>query len=613
MCGFAALFEQARPFDTPLLDGIDSDLRHRGPDSAGRFVEPGMALVFRRLAIIDPHAASDQPMQDASGRFVVVFNGEIYNFRALRSELEARGVTFRTTGDTEVLLQALIAWNESALDRLEGMYAFVFVDRVEQRVLAARDPFGIKPLYMMQRGGLTAFASEMRPLTRFAGAEPDRDALAELLTFRFAAGKLSNLRGIEKVPGGHLISLPLRHGSLISRSFCKAHDDLHYQDATLTEADADSRAAEAISQSVQDHLQSDVGFCIQLSGGVDSSLVAALSSQYARRPINSFGIDLSPAPNDEWPWRKLVIDQYELEHREVRITGEDYAEALPVAVRAMEGPMAHTGCVLLMLLCRQIAQDHKVVLTGEGADEFFGGYKRYGQWRRIRNRGRIAAFVPSSLWRYLDRWRDYRRFAGRDAAAYATVQGDYLATQEIFPDLVVKRGARESAAAEFSDFRNRLFAVDQSAYLESLLMRQDKLSMASSLEARVPFAHLPLARIVNRFPHRLRAPGDETKPILKRIARRYLPHELIDRRKVGLTVPTIDWLKNDRALGRYLTLLTEPNSRLAALGDRKRLCAAVDAARRGTRHRVPPMDHLIGMELWLRSLEPLRTSSRHSS
>lgn len=606
MCGFAALFEQARPFDTQILDGIDSDLRHRGPDSAGRFVEPGVALVFRRLAIIDPQAASDQPMQDRSGRFVLVFNGEIYNFRALRSELAARGVVFRTTGDTEVLLQALIAWNESALDRLEGMYAFVFVDREEQRVLAARDPLGIKPLYMMRRGGLTAFASEMRPLTRFAGAEPDPDALAELLTFRFAAGRLSNLRGIEKVPGGRFVSLSLRDGSSISREFCKTRDDLHHQEATLAEADADNRAAEAVSRSVQDHLQSDVGFCIQLSGGVDSSLVAALSSQHARGPIKSFGIDLSPSPNDEGPWRKLVVDRYGLEHREVRITGENYAEALPAAVRAMEGPMAHTGCVLLMLLCREIAQHHKVVLTGEGADEFFGGYKRYGQWRKIRDRGRAAALVPSSLWRYLDRWRDYHRFAGRDAAVYATVQGDYLATQEIFPDLAVKTGARESAIAEFSDFRNRLFAVDQSAYLESLLMRQDKLSMASSLEARVPFAHVPLARVVNRFPHRLRVPGEETKPILKRVARRHLPSELIDRRKIGLTIPATDWLKDERALGRYLSLLTEPSSRLAALGDRRRLRAAVDAARAGQQLRAPPMDHLIGMELWLRSLERLR-------
>lgn len=607
MCGFAALFEQGRRFPAHLLDGIDCDLRHRGPDSARRLAEPGMALVFRRLAILDPKAASDQPMQDPSGRFALIYNGEIYNFRTLRRELEAQGTVFRTTGDTEVLLQALITWNENALDRLEGMYAFVFVDRLQQRVLAARDPFGIKPLYMTRRNGLVAFASEMRPLTRFIEVEPDPAALAELLCFRFAAGKLSNLRGIEKLPGGYLATLSLQDGSLLCREFCNARDDLHQPDDRLSEAEADELAASAVSKSVEDHLQSDVGFCIQLSGGVDSSLVAALSSRSARKAVKSFGIDLSPAPNDEGPWRQLVAEHYGLDHHEVRLTGESYAEALPAAVDAMEGPMAHTGCVLLMLLCREISRHHKVVLTGEGADEFFGGYKRYGQWRKIRDRGRLAALVPPPMWRYLDRWRDYRRFAGRDAAVYATVQGDYLATQQIFPDLVPKRGARERAADEFSDFRARLFAVDQSAYLESLLLRQDKLSMASSLEARVPFVHLPLARVVNRFPHRLRAPGGETKPILKRIASRHLPSDLIHRRKVGLTIPSVDWLKDQRALGRYLPMLTDSSSRLAALGDRKLLRAAVDAVRHGQRHRVPPMDHLIGMELWLRSLEALRT------
>jgi asparagine synthase (glutamine-hydrolysing) len=259
-----------------------------------------------------------------------------------------------------------------------------------------------------------------------------------------------------------------------------------------------------------------------------------------------------------------------------------------------------------MLLCREIAKYDKVVLTGEGADEFFGGYKRYGQWRQLKRKGLLASLVPAPAWPLLDRWRDYRRFAGRDAAVYSTVHGDYLATREIFPDLVPAPGAREQAANEFGDFRSRLFAVDQSAYLESLLLRQDKLAMASSVEARVPYAHLPLARVLNRFPHRLRAPGGETKPILKFIANQHLPSELIYRRKIGLTIPTNDWLSDERALGRYLPLLTDADSRLAAFGDQARLRRAVESFRKGMRTRLPPLEHLIGVELWLRSLEPLR-------
>jgi len=610
MCGIAALFQPGRIFPDSLLDDIDRDLRHRGPDSAGRTVEPGVALVFRRLAIQDPRAASDQPMHDANGRFTLVFNGEIYNYRQLRRDLESRGVVFRTDGDTEVLLMALVMWGEAALDRLEGMYAFVFIDRTNATALAARDPLGIKPLYIARQGGLVGFASEMRPLTRLVGAEPDAEAIAELLVFRFAAGRLSNLRRIERLPGGHLIKLSLADGTMSERQFCNARAELHHPERGLDNREADARAAAAIDASVAAHLQSDVGFCLQLSGGVDSSLVSALSSEHLGKPIQSFGIDLSPAPDDEGPWRRMVVERYGLDHMEVPLSGHDYADALPDAVASMEGPTAHSGCVLLMLLCREIAKHRKVVLTGEGADEYFGGYDRYGSWRQLRSRKLLASFVPTRLWPFLDRWRDYRRFAGRDAAVYATVQGDYLATEEIFPLLIPGAGARERVSAQFDNFRSRLFAVDQSAYLESVLLRQDKLSMASSLEARVPFAHLPLARVVNRFPHRLRAPGGTTKPILKRVAEPKLPYDLIHRRKIGLRTPTLEWLADDRGLGRYLPLLTDPESRLGGMGERKLLRNAVDEFRRGRRQRLPPLDHLVGMELWLRSLENRTTLSR---
>ncbi len=606
MCGFAALFQARRLFPGALLDEMARDLLHRGPDSGGRLVEPGLALVFRRLSILDPRPVSDQPMRDPSGRYILIFNGEIYNFRRLRAMLESRGVSFHTGGDTEVLLQSLITWGDEALDRLEGMFAFVLVDTVVGTVLAARDPFGIKPLYLARQGDLVAFASEMRPLTRLVGAEPDPAALAELLVFRFAAGRLSNLKRIERVPGGHVVRLSLRDGRLTERRFCDPCAELHVPDSKLDDAEAEKHAATALRGSIIDHLQSDVGFCVQLSGGVDSSLVSAWSSRELNKPVRSFGINLAPSRNDESPWRRMVVDKFSLDHHEVHLTGRDYADALPDAIKHMEGPTAHTGCVLLMLLCREIAKHNKVVLTGEGADEFFGGYKRYGQWRELMRKGLLASLVPAPLWPLLDRWRDYRRFAGRDAAIYSTVQGDYLATQESFAGLIPAAGARGQVVNEFHDFRSRLFAVDQNCYLDSLLLRQDKLAMASSLEARVPFVHLPLGRVLNRIPHDLRAPGGETKPLLKKIAAHELPHDLVYRRKIGLTIPSNDWLTDDTALGRYLPLLTDADSRLAAFGDRARLRRAVESFRKGVRNRLPPLDHLVGLELWLRSLEPLR-------
>lgn len=596
------MIEAGRSFPPDLLQAMDADLYHRGPDSGGMTREPGFALVFRRLSILDPVHASDQPMTDETGRFTIVFNGEIYNYKILRAELAAKGVRFQSKGDTEVLLHGYAEWGEALLDKLEGMYAFVLIDRKEQRAVAARDPLGIKPLYMLHKGPFVAFASTMRPLTRLAPAQADDAALAELLTFHFAAGRLSNLKGIERIPGGTVVTVSLAGGAVTERRFSDTLATL-CADSGMGEAEAEAQAQAAIETSVRDHLQSDVGYTVQLSGGVDSSLVTALAAPATEGRLTTFGINLAPSKYDEAPYRRMVIERYAVDHHEVAMSGADYADALPRAVAHMEGPTAHSGCVLLMLLCQQIRKVSKVVLTGEGADEFFGGYMRYRLWRQLRTKGRLARLVPPPLWPYLQRYREIQRYAGRDPAIFGAVYHDFLALNEIFPGLIPRPGAREAASARFREFRDRMFAVDQTAYLESLLLRQDKMAMAASVEARVPFTHLPLVRVVNRIPHRIRAPGGETKPLLKRIAEKFLPRELIYRRKVGLVVPLMDWLADERGLGRYLGLLTEPNARLAAYAEKGRLCAAVEAFRAGKRAALPPLDHLVNLELWLRGLD----------
>ena len=235
MCGLAAFFEAGRVFPETLLAGAEHDLFHRGPDSGGRSAEPGWALVFRRLAIMDPAAASDQPMSDETGRCTLVFNGEIYNFRELRGDLEAAGMTFRTSGDTEVLLQGYLRWGAGVLDRLEGMYAFVLVDRQENIALAARDPFGIKPLYLCRKGDTVALASEMRPLYRLLRPAPDEAALSELLTFNWAAGSLSNIAGIERLPGGTVLTIPLDGGEIKRRQFFDILSTIAPDNATSAE------------------------------------------------------------------------------------------------------------------------------------------------------------------------------------------------------------------------------------------------------------------------------------------------------------------------------------------------------------------------------------------
>ena len=601
MCGLVALFEPGRRFDPALLAGMEDDLFHRGPDSGGCVSEPGLALVFRRLAILDPGSQADQPMSDASGRCSLVFNGEIYNYRALRLALEQEGAHLRTSGDTEVVLEGYLRWGEDVLNRLEGMFAFCLVDRERGVALAARDPLGIKPLYMVHTGTTVAFASEMRPLFRLQSPQVDEAALAELITFGWAAGRLSNCRGIERLPGGTLVTVPLAGGVPAERRLCDPLETLR-PDSGPGRVDAEEQVREALSDSVKAHLASDVGYAVQLSGGVDSSLVAALAQEETSGKLASFAVSLGDHPYDEGRYRDMVVQRHGLDHHEVAISAADYASALPRAVRHMEGPLPHGGCVTLMLLCERIRKHTKVVLTGEGADEMFGGYQRYARWRKTRWQERLARLLPARFLPPLWPVAGMRRLGGLDAAAYACVYHDFRAVQRAFPGLVPKPGAREAASRRFTDFRDRLFAVDQAAYLESLLVRQDKMSMAASVEARVPFVHMPLLRLVNNLPHTLRAPGGDTKPLLKRIAERHLPHELIHRRKIGLWLPYEEWFADANGAGEYLDDLTGPNSRLAAYAEKGKLTALVDTYRAGARSAGLVLERLVGVELWLRSL-----------
>ncbi len=602
MCGLAAFFEPGRTFPDDMLAGVEQDLFHRGPDSGGRVAAPGWALVFRRLAIMDPGHGADQPMTDESGRCTLVFNGEIYNFRSLRDELEANGARFRTGSDTEVILQAYLHWGaQRLLDRLEGMYAFVLIDRREGVAIAARDPFGIKPLYLCEQGGRIALASEMRPLYRLIEPRVDETALAELLTFNWAAGSLSNIKGIERVPGGTMLTIPLQGGPIERRRFCDVLATLAPDD-TMSVETAEAQTESALEGSVRAHLMSDVGYTLQLSGGVDSSLVAALASQAAGRRVASFAVSLGDHPFDEGQYRKLVVDRYGLDHHEFAVDGRAFADALPRAVRHMEGPVPHGGCVTLMLLCEQLRSTSKVVLTGEGADEMFGGYLRYANWRKLAWQDRIAHWLPRALLPPVRPFLGLRQYAGFDAAVYSSIYHDFPKMHRLFPDLIPRPGAREAASARFSDFRDRLFASDQIGYLESLLVRQDKMSMAASVEARVPFVHLPLAEVVNRLPRDVRAPGGATKPLLKRIAEKYLDHDVIHRRKIGLWLPYDEWLGDARGLGRYLDALAAPDGRLRAYAKTGALDQVVERFRRGERKELPSLWTLVNVEMWLRSL-----------
>jgi asparagine synthase (glutamine-hydrolysing) len=601
MCGFAAFFSPGNRWPADFLAAVECDLHHRGPDSGGTVNESGFALVFRRLAIIDPDTRADQPMHDEKMRCTLVFNGEIYNHKALRAELEALGDVFRTESDTEVILRGYLRWGDRVLDRLEGMYAFALVDRVRGKALVARDPFGIKPLYLTVAKNIVAFASEMRCLTRITAPEIDEAALAELLTFGWAAGSLSNLKGIERVPGGTSLTIDLTNGKIVRRRFfdvvgllAEPHD--------MALSDVLECIADGLKASVSDHLMSDVGYALQLSGGVDSSIVAAIACSSAGRRISSFAVDIGNHPMNERTWRDEVIARYDLDHHELPLGGREFADAFESSVWHMEGPVPHLACVMIRMMCRSVRPHTRVVLTGEGADEMFGGYERYALWRKLRLQSQLSRLLPVSLVPDRSPFRGIRRLSGLDGPAYASLYGDFKALHRIFPGLTPGPGQREATSRAARSFVDRMFAVDQGAYLESLLVRQDKMAMAESVEARVPFVHLPLARLLARVPRSVIVPGGMTKPLLKRIGERYLPHDLLYRRKNGLLLPYMEWLRDKEGLGRFLDYLEEPGCRLAGYGDRSALRQAADKARRGVvdEQSIHAM-MLVNLELWLRA------------
>lgn len=584
MCGFLAAFGGAAGLLRAELCELGNLLRHRGPDSSQFKSSDDFFLCFHRLAIQDTNARSDQPMVDGTGRYVLVFNGEIYNYPELRSELARRGHVFRTSGDSEVLLQGLILEGSNFLSKLEGMFSLILWDTHEKRLIVARDPFGIKPLYYLEVSGTVLFASEPRPLRMFARDSVNSEALPELLVFRHSAHD-SLFTRIRSLPGGHSLSGPPNR--LMQTAYADPLSLLHDNDSPGEPNEFDIE--QLIRHSVHMHARSDVGFAVQLSGGVDSSLIASIcASSHTPKP-ESYGAHICGYEYDEEQYRSLVVNRYALCHREVPITGAEFAATLPAAIFALDAPTPHYGCVALFIVCREIARTQKVVLTGEGADEMFGGYSRYLE---------VDKYHPVP--QHDDGYGDLPASSVLFCSAYSGL----AVFRGLFRSLDFSFRARRALASRFPDVLRQMMALDHQYYLSSLLMRQDRISMAHGLEARVPFVYWPLAKALSKIPVSRRMPLNDTKPLLKRTARKYLPACVIDRSKNGLLLPIERWLRDDNALGRYLCALTDSSARLADYVDRRALRAMVDDFRRAKGNSAnSALMQILNVELWLRSLD----------
>jgi len=555
VCGICGIASGAGTVDPARLEAMSATLVHRGPDSDGAVVDGPVGLAARRLSIIDLETG-DQPIANEDGSVHVVQNGEIYNYRELRAELQRAGHRFRTHGDTEVLVHLYEEEGDGFAGRLRGMFAVAIWDSRRRRLVLARDRFGIKPLYYRATGDELAFASELRALPRDA---IDLYALEAFLAFNSVPAPLTIFRGSRKLPAGHLLVWADGDVSLsrFARPAPVRAEDVRREDEAFLAEELRAR----LRDSVRAHLVSDVPVGVLLSGGVDSATLAALAAQELSEPLRTFSIGFEERSFDELADARLVAERYGTRHREL-VLRPDAALLLPALAEAFDEPFADSSALPTYLVSQLAADDVKVALSGEGGDELFGGYYTYVADRLAQRVGSFAGLARPLV----ERLPSSSRRASLDYKAKRFVRGAHLpplerhhAWKEIFsPDARAELTGRRAAFDPVDVYRTRyaetvgaeplarLQDVDLGVYLvDDLLVKTDRASMAHSLETRVPYLDPLVAGFALALPDRLKVRGLRKKVVLRLAAAPLLQRRIVQGRKRGFSIPAAAWLRGE--------------------------------------------------------------------
>ena len=564
MCGINGLFhfDSAHPVEADLVHQMRSVASHRGPDDHGSYIRANVGLGFNRLSIIDL-SGGHQPMSNEDGTVWIVFNGEIYNFASLHDDLISRGHRFRTRSDTETIVHAWEEYGEGCLEKLRGMFAFAIWDERQQVLFAARDRLGIKPFYYYQDHRLFAFASEIKSLLEVPEipVEIETDALTEFLRRRYVIAPNTMLKGIRKLQPGHSIRVTTE-GVQVRRYW-----DVPLQEPMrISEQEALEQTGALIEECVRMHLVSDVPLGAFLSGGIDSSLVVALMSKLGVRDIKTFSIGYDN-PESELRYARVVADRFHTDHNELILSPVEFRDVLPRIVWHMDEPVGDTACIPLFYLAEFARKEVKVVLSGEGSDEIFGGYPIYSRmldferYNRMPFAGAIGQVLSSLAGD--TKIRKYGDMLGRPLEwRYGGVGGLFSQAQAER----LRPGAGGFNGVERAYERcaglpplTRMSYVDLKTWLaDDLLVKADRMTMGNSLELRVPFLDHVLVEFASRLPAELKVQGSTTKYLLKKWAERLLPTEIVYRTKKGFPVPTKTWFRSDLAgFARETLLATE--------------------------------------------------------
>jgi asparagine synthase (glutamine-hydrolysing) len=588
MCGLAGLFSSEALSEAELRAAaarMAGAIVHRGPDDAGTWCTAthGVAFGFRRLSIIDLSPLGHQPMASRSGRFTLMFNGEIYNFPDLRRELEGHGARFRGHSDTEIVLAAFEAWGiHKALERLIGMFAIAVWDSAERTLTLVRDRLGKKPLFVYHKPGLVTFGSELKALAAGPTFDRalDREALALYLRYLYVPAPRSIYRAVTKIPPGHLLTISDPRAPLPAATPYWSVDAAAHAGLKNPFGGSDDDAVDALdallNDAVRSRMISDVPLGALLSGGVDSSAVVALMQEAAGRPVRTYTIGFDDPTHNEAPHARAVASHIGTDHTDLVLTGEDALAVVPRLPTMFDEPLADPSQIPTFLVSQLARQHVTVALVGDGGDELFGGYNRYAYGPRSLNRvaafprsvRRLAAaginalgpgswdrvFRPLSALPGANRYRLvgeklHKLAAVMDAPAeaerYRSLMSAWqhpeavLDSEDVADDTL--RVLRGSWPPQLLD---RMMLADQQTYLpDDLLAKVDRASMAVSLEVRAPLLDHRVVEFAWRLPASMKLRDGETKWILRQVLYRRVPRSLIDRPKTGFSVPIDAWLR----------------------------------------------------------------------
>jgi len=628
MCGIAG-FVSTDPLSDDAAHraiAMRDVLIHRGPDAEGLHVDRYAALAHRRLSIVDLKTGG-QPLSNEDGTIWIVYNGEIYNHASLRTTLESRGHRYRTTSDTESIVHAYEEWGDDCVEQLRGMFAFAIWDAPRRRLLLARDRLGIKPLYWSFRGGTLYFASEIKSLlaSHAIPREPNLAAVPELLGTRFISGAATLFRNVWKLLPAHLLVLDAGRTPAL-----RTYWDL----PTVVEPNADrsagARAAvefrERLEESVRLRLMSDVPLGVLLSGGIDSSAIAAIMAKQIDRQLQTFSVAFEERAFSELEYAREVAHAIGAKGHEVVVSARDFFGALPTLLWHEDEPIAHPSSVPLYFVSALARRHVTVVLTGEGSDELLAGYGKYPRtmfnWRAG---GMYDRVVPPAVRRLIRHTvtrtpgrlgrRARRTFLSVEHTSAAQVFDNFaavaLADQRTLLSTDLRSHASTASAygaslayfdrpSHTSTFLDRLLYADMKTYLVELLMKQDQMSMAASLESRVPFLDHKLVEFAAQLPDSWKLSGWTTKRVLRESMNGVLPASILRRPKMGFPVPFASWTRGPWSPLASDVLLDRRSTERGLL-DARAVASLLRGHARGTMDGGDRIWSLLNLELWFRT------------